>query len=150
MSWIVQSLLNNRVVIKEQNEIESDEYNDLLLIEKKIDSLKRDGLLSDEELETISEATGDTPGFYSKSRVKRETLQRKFTAICDRLAFYLGGYFTDEGYLDYMRKKYRLDEEQLEVLRTYMKSVYKHKIIRKPSPTGFKRKGTEKDNVRQD
>ena len=137
MSWIVQSLLSNRNTVKALADIESDEYNDLLRVEMAINSLQQRGLISEEDLEVVAEMCGDIPGLALKPKHTREAIYRKFDTICERIAFYLGDYFTDEGYLFYMKHKYKLSEQQVDVMRTYMTSVYRHKIMRKGSKTGY-------------
>lgn len=139
MSWIVQSLLSNKNVIKEAGDINSDEYNDLLRIEMALNSLQSKGVISPEDLDIIAQMTGDSPGLNGVPKHAREAVYKKFDTICERIGFYLGGYFTDEGYLWYMRRKYNLSDEQVEVMRQYMGSVYKRKIMRKGSLTGYKK-----------
>lgn len=130
MSWITESLLNNREQIKSEGDINSDEFNDLLAVEEAIENLRKQDRLSDEDLVIL----GIFPDPITNKRTKNEkqTIYKKRAALCERIAFYLGGYFTDEGYLDYVSKKHNLSEQQVERLRKYMKSVYKHKIMRKP------------------
>lgn len=137
MSWIIQSLLNNKNTIHEANDLDSDQYNDLLLVEKAIKDLTEKGLLVEEDLDVIAEMTGDTPGFDSKPKSQKETMYKKFFSVCDRIAYFMGDYFTDEGYIEYMQKKYRLDEEQTNTMRNYIKSKFKHKIIRKITPARY-------------
>jgi hypothetical protein len=64
MSWIIQSLLNNTFSIREKGDIDSDEYNDLLLVEKAIKDLTTKQVISKEDLEVIGEMTGEFPGFF--------------------------------------------------------------------------------------
>lgn len=132
MSWIVASLLNNRDRIRERAEIESDEFNDLLLIERAIESLKEHGLFSEDDLHILDLFEGDGYNKLTKlSRLERHTIAKKKAALCNRIAYYLGGYFTDEGYLAYIRKKYKLDSNQMTTLQNYIKSNKKNQIIRK-------------------
>ena len=131
MSWIVQSLLMDKNVIKEQGLLDSDELDDLILIEKKIKELYNNRLLSDEDIQIIDEFTGDNSSFPVTTSAQRKSIRKKFSVICERIAFFLGGYFTDEGYLNYIQTKHKLSEVQTSKLRTYIKSAYRHKIIRK-------------------
>lgn len=130
MSWIVESLLNKRDEIREKGDIESDEFNDLIIIERAIGELKRQGLLSPSDMKIIEEfnmgLSEVVPHMASKS------LSKKRIDVCDRIAYYLGGYFTDEGYLDYMRRKYNLSEESIDILWKFIRSKYKHKVMRNP------------------
>jgi hypothetical protein len=146
MSWIIQSLLNDKNFIKETNDISADGYNDLLLIEKAISDLEKNGVLSKTDLEIISDMTGDVPGFDDKPKSIKETEFKRYVSICERIAYFMGGYFTDEGYLSYMSRKYRLTEEQVQVLQNYIKSPFKHRIMRKTSPVGYSYKTTVQGN----
>ncbi len=130
MSWIVASLLNNREQLKETGNIDSDEFNDLMMIEKAIEELKKKQLLSDEEIEVIDSYRNED--YRNKTRNERWTVSKRYTKICEKISFYLGGYFTDDGYLSYIQDKYKLNEEQINALRLHIKSKFKHKLIRKP------------------
>lgn len=131
MSWIVQTLLRDSVNIRSKSEIESDSFTDLLFLEKKIDELFDKGVITDEELELIGYFSGNTKLGNELAYTDRRIVQRKFVALCAKIAYYLGGGFTDEGYLDYIQKKYNLNEEEVETLRTYMKGKYRHRLSRK-------------------
>jgi hypothetical protein len=132
MSWIVQILLRNSVELKSNQSLDSDDYTNLLIIEKKIYEMYQDKLLSDSDIELIENISDGKPfrnlGNSSKSAL---SLAKRFYSLCDRIAYALGGEFTDDGYLEYMKNKYKLNEEQLEKLRKYMKGIYKYKIMRK-------------------
>lgn len=133
MSWIVASLLNNRERIRSTADINSDEFNDLLLIEKAIETLLSEKRISKEELELLG--VTDNDGYEKNnglSKYERHTLSKKRAQICDRIAYYLGGYFTDDGYLDHMQKKHKLTQSQVDILRKYINGRNKHRIIRKP------------------
>lgn len=140
MSWIVQNHINNRIKIHTKSDIESDEFNDLLLIEKAIKELKEKGLLSEYEVNLLENATdkGFPLEFIKASEKSKYVLSKEYGKVCERLAYYLGGYFTDDGYLSYIQKKYALDDEKVELLRNFIKSEYRHKIIRKTPKNGYK------------
>lgn len=132
MSWRVEDLLLNRNSIKSKCDTESDEYNDLLLVEKKIDELVFQKRITDDELHTIYVVTNigtfkDAQKFLSKNRL---TISTQFSKICAKISFELGGIFTDDGYIDYMKEKYLLTGEEIEKLRTFITSKYRHKIPR--------------------
>lgn len=132
MSWIIQSLLMDSNIIKEQASVDSDEFDDLVLVEKAIQSLSEMNRLSEDDLKVIAEFTGDASSFPVTTSAQRRSLRKKFIDICNRIAYYLGGSFTDDGYLDYIQEKYGLEDSQVEKLRQYITSAYKHKLIRKP------------------
>jgi len=127
MSWIIESLLNKKELIRETCDIESDEFNDLLIVEKAIKDLQKQGLITQEDLDIILDKTTE-----GKTRNEKYTLSKKRSSICNRIAYYLGGYFTDDGYLSYIKKKYKLSREQVISLQTYMKSEYRNKVMRRP------------------
>lgn len=127
MSWIVQSLLNNREIIREEADIDSDEFNDLLVVEKAIKELIEQSRLSADDLAILGIQEDDI-----SSKLERHTLAKRKEQLCERIAYYLGDYFTDEGYLDEFAKKHRLSSEQVRSLWKYIHSNNKHKIIRKP------------------
>jgi hypothetical protein len=132
MSWICQSLLRNRISIKTKQDIDSDEFNDLLVIESKIKDLHRDGFLSDLDIYIIDLVADGRPireleATLGKSRV---TVSRAFIQICERIGYFLGGYFTDEGFLDNMKHSYKLSEEDMDKLRLHIDGKFKHKLLR--------------------
>ena len=131
MSWIIQSLLNSKNFIYEVRDIESDDYNDLLLIEKTIKDLREIGTLSQDDLDLIAEMSGDVSGFENKPKHEKEVAFKKYTTLCNKVAERMGDYFTDEGYVIYMKEKHGLNEEQVEVIKNFISSKYKHKIPRK-------------------
>ncbi len=130
MSWIIQTLLNNREMIKEEANIASEEYNDLLMIEKAIETLFEKKRLTDEDLVILGVKSGNP--ISEMTRNEKATFYKKYAQLCDRLAYYLGGCFTDDGYLNDVQNKYKLDSNQMDLLQKYIKSEYKHKIMRNP------------------
>jgi hypothetical protein len=133
MSWIVQHLLRNKVLIHTVQDIESDEYNNLLTVESKIDELYEEGLLSDIDLSIINlladgRPIKDVEGLIDKNRL---AISRTFVQLCNRIAYFLGGYFTDEGFLDNMKESYKLSDAQIEELNVYIHGKFKHTLMRK-------------------
>lgn len=133
MSWIVQNLLRNRTSIKGKGDFESDEFLDLLMIEKTIEILHKGGLLTDYELSLIDfmsdgKPLKDAEVKFNRSRI---SISKHFIKLCNKIAFYLGGYFTDDGYLEYMRRKYKLTDSDVSRLRRFIRSKYKNKIMRR-------------------
>jgi len=133
VSWYVSSLLKNSLSIKTDSDFESDQYNDLLVIEKKIDELYKLGLISDDEIRLIEYISDGKPlvnsmDGFGKNRISSAI---QFNKLCNKIAFFAGGYFTDDGYIEYMRRKYNLTDEQVNRMSQYMKSKFKHKLRRK-------------------
>lgn len=131
MSWIIQSLLNNKNIIKARNDIEGEEYSDLLVVENAIKKLMSKNLITDNDIDVISIMSGDKEGFANITQNQKRTLYKRYASVCERIAYFLGGYFTDEGYLDYIRLKYGMSNAQVEHLRHFIKSTHKHNIVQR-------------------
>ena len=132
MSWVIQTLLHNKVAIETAPDIESDEYNNLLVIEAKIKELHAEGFLSDVDMLIIELVSDGRPlktleGSIGKSRV---TISKTFIQICNRIAYFLGGYFTDEGFLDNLKTDNRLSDDDIEKARDYINGKFKHTLMR--------------------
>lgn len=133
MSWIVETIIKNKTSTLSKSDINSDEFMDLMAVESKIKYLKDALILSDYDVKVI-DYFSDGNIFTTSKRdfgVLRNTLSNDFVKICNKIAFYLGGYYTDNGYVEYIRNKYKLNEEDTNKMVAYMKSKYKHKIMRK-------------------
>jgi hypothetical protein len=133
MSWYINHLMKNRLEIRTNGDIDSDEFNDLIIIEKKIKSLYMADIISKAEMSLIDYVADGKPMASSKENFgkNRISLAKDFSNLCRKIAFYVGGQFTDDGYVDYMKNKYHLTEEQVQKLHDYMNSKYKNKLMRK-------------------
>jgi hypothetical protein len=133
MSWIVQHLIMQTEEIKVNPDIESDDFNNLLIIEKKIDELYNKNLLSNSDLKLINcMASGKI--FEDASKIlgiSSALASKRFNDVCQKISFSLGGLFTDDGYLDYLKDSYNLTDEQIDKVIDYIHSKYRHKIIRR-------------------
>jgi hypothetical protein len=117
----------------------NDEFNDLILIEKAIDELTKSNVFDDLDLKILEYVKDGDISFTGEHRLKkyRKNLVEKFEALCERIAFYMGDYFTNEGYIDYMVQKYSLTAEQEKTLRNYIQSRYKHTLMRRKPKNDF-------------
>jgi len=133
MSWITQHLLRNKESILSEPDLDSDEYNNLLVILGKIKELYREGFLSDMDLYIIDLVSDGRPIKDLEESIdkNRITLSKTFIQICSRISYFLGGYFTDEGFLENLKANYRLTDEQIEKLREYMSGKFKHKLMKR-------------------
>jgi len=133
MSWYINHLLKNGVEIKTKSDIESDEYNDLIVVERKIKDLHNANIISDQELLLIDYVSDGKPMAHSKKGFgkNRMTIGKDFRNLCNKIGFYLGSYFTDDGYVEYMKEKYELTDEDVKKMINYMTSRYKNKLLRK-------------------
>jgi len=107
---------------------DDDDYNNLLVIEKKIYELFNKEIITNLELSIIN-IVGDGKSLASAGQfldISRATISKIFSNICDRIAYTLGGIFTNDGYLDYMKDKYNLTDIQLDKAKEYIESKYRH------------------------
>jgi hypothetical protein len=132
MGWKIETLVLNRLTLKEEHDLESDDYNNLLIIEKKAKELYELKILSTIEVKILNcFSNGLTLTDISKEvPLSKETIILIFRKACEKLSFCLGGEFTDFGTIDELIDKYDLSEEQIDNLITYMNSEYKHKLSR--------------------
>ena len=134
MSWYVETLLTNREYIRSEIiqrsetgdkvllNLNGNDYNNLLILEKTISDLYDAGNISDREIEVINlvSTAKSLRKLEKENKLARHSLSKAFYTVCEKLAFILGGEFTDEGYLAYIKTKYRLDEKQTDEVREYM------------------------------
>jgi hypothetical protein len=132
MSFLVEHLILETTRLKETHDLESDDYNDLLLIEKKIKELKSKQLLTDNEVLVLDYFS---QGYLYKDMeeimgIGRVTIIKIFKEVCQKIAYFLGGSFTDEGEVEEMAIKYNLNDEQIEKLEKFISSRYRHRLSR--------------------
>lgn len=135
MSWIVQRLLMETPQIKETHDFESDDYNNLLVIEKKMKEMDKNNLFNTEEIEVLNliRAGYLFSDIEPMLKVGRETVSKIYKNVCERIAFSLGGEFTDEGFIQEVSEKNNLTPEEQDKLARFMNSNLKHKIMRRPT-----------------
>lgn len=110
--------LYERIDILTVPNYEDDVYNDLLILEKKIKEMKDARLLESKDIKIL---LGISKGFSfddvgQKVGMDRKSIRLRFRRICDTVAFYIGGIYTDDGFVEYAREKYNLKQEQVEKL----------------------------------
>jgi len=124
--------LKDRAKIRRKPDFESDEYNNLLIVEAKITELVKSGRIDYFELAILEFVS--TNKTYTELedvlRIDRNTISKYFRSICDRISFSLGGVFTDEGYLQYVKESNNLTDEDVDKMREHMNSKYRHTIRR--------------------
>ena len=136
-SWYVETLLRTSNQIRsniityttsgwdivESADLDDNDYNNLLLVEKTISQLVREGKISKKELEIVNLISEHRTYIQVAEDLgmDRGTVYGIFQGVCDRIAFILGGEFTNEGYVNELGRKYRLTEEQKEQLRLHMR-----------------------------
>jgi len=134
--WYVEYLLLNREKIKLTSDFESEEYLDLLTVEKALNNLIRADLISDSELAVLDLVINlDDFGTKSTSSFvpnRSDFMFKIFGRTCDRVAEVLGGAFTDAGFIEKLRIKYNLNDQQTKRLEKFMRSEYRFAIMKKP------------------
>lgn len=134
MSWIVRNLITNSENIRSNLvdkidtrfyslDLENEQYNDLLTIEKKIKELYDIGFITDIEFEILNlMSQGKTYRDVGKIvGLHRQPVKIFFHRACEKIAFNLGGTFTDEGYAQSIVDKYSLNEDQIQKMLDFMK-----------------------------
>ena len=141
MSWIVKNLILNRHDVSRKIyekhmgtnyydegtlliDFEDDAYNSLLKIESAIKKLYDKGLIDIEEL-TVLKFLSEGYSYKEvgdKLKIGKNSVRAMFYSLCDRIAFYLGGEYTDDGYVEYMVNKYKLNETEVAKLKKILKA----------------------------
>lgn len=102
MSWIIGEYIRQMPYIKERADINSDSYNNAIIIEKTLDDMLKQGTVSQQESDVIWSVSAG----YSYSEIARLlglhrlTVSQIFKQVTDRISFVLGGELTDSAFLD--------------------------------------------------
>lgn len=130
MSWIVERLLIDRYAIRSGHSLESDTFDRLIILEKKIDELFNSGYITEREMEVI-QLMSEGYSIVEISRLlgkSRSTITNIFRNACNRISYHLGGIYTDHGFLEEMQKSYNLTDLEIEKVKDRMNSKYRHVI----------------------
>lgn len=117
MSWYVEQIL-----LSGENEDNEDFRSDKLSIEMMVERLKNKNLISNRDFIVLNLVdTGHSFSYISKVlEMDRRTVKTIFKSTCQKLAFFLGDYFTDQGYIDYLSNKYHLLDDEIEKIYTIL------------------------------
>lgn len=98
MSRIVGYYIRYMPYIMEKPDFNSDAYNNCLLIQKCVSDLDKKGLLTDFEKKVLQlyYEGYNTSGVSRELKVSRVTAENTFRNVTTRIAFILGGDFTDD------------------------------------------------------
>ena len=101
---------------------DSDTYLDLLTVEAKLKELiDKKSVTKGEIKATKLILSGKTMrSFTIDNQISYKTVVKQFKSLCNKLAFCLGGYFTNDGYISYIAEKYKLNEEETKKLKNYI------------------------------
>jgi hypothetical protein len=107
---------------------DDDDFDNLLTIEAKLKELLENKQLSSKEAIIINNLLNNKSFTQTGRELKmsRMTISKIFSNVCNRVAFLLGREFTNEGYLDYMREKYCLTDQQISKARIHINSNQKY------------------------
>ena len=132
MSWLVETLLLDRDTIRSTQELDSDDYLNLIVVEQRFEELVAKGNISSFESAIVNFVLSGL-SFTKLGKIlgmARSTVSKHFSSTCSKISYSLGGEFTDEGYIQFMKEKYNLTSKQCETLKTYMVSHLRHKLRR--------------------
>ena len=142
-SWYVENLIRNgyriRLNIIHKNyapsvdmcsvsfEFSDNDYNNLLSIETVVNDLIKNNSLTKKEYDIIVNVMGGKSlNVISKEfGISRVTVSKIFSGVCERISYILGDEFTDEGYLEYIKDKYKLTEEQINKAKEFLEDKSK-------------------------
>jgi DNA-binding CsgD family transcriptional regulator len=102
--------------------MESDDYMSLLILEGKIKELREKGILNQDEIKLLV-LVSNYKSFSQVSKeigITRQVVSTKFNKITKKLAYYLGNYYTDLGYINYIARKYKFEEAQINKLMKFV------------------------------
>jgi biotin operon repressor len=122
MSWLVKNLILNSSDIRSVGDLDSDDYMSLLILEKKIKTLKEKGILSEDDVKLlvlISNYKSYTQ-VAEEIGITRQIVSSRFERISQKLAYYLGNYYTDLGYATYISSKYNLPIDKVNKLMKFI------------------------------
>jgi len=97
MSLLISQYIRDIHRILEQKDIESDEYNNAVLIAKAIEDMDRNNVLTSFEKEVLNYVSQG----YSYREIASalgcagRTVSTRFKTVTDRIAYIMGGEFTD-------------------------------------------------------
>jgi hypothetical protein len=118
MSWIIGEYIRQLPYIKEGADIDSDVYNNAIMIEKTISDLVEKNIITQRESDVIWAVSAG----YSYSEIARMlsmhrlTISQIFKDVTDRVSFILGGELTDSAFLERLGTIEPISEKEMEKL----------------------------------
>jgi hypothetical protein len=103
---------------------EDDEFNQLLLVENKIEEMYGIELLTKMEVKllTLLSRGHSYKEVGEELNIGKASVRKIFHSTSNKIAFALGGVFTDEGYVEYMATKHELTDVEISKMITLMES----------------------------
>jgi hypothetical protein len=125
--FYVQYLLLNYLTIKSKEDIELEEYQDLIILEKKLQYLLDNELISREDFDLLRRIiNAQSIKILAKEMGKDyRTLVTFFQSMTDMLGNILGNTFCDEYWISHLSSKYNLNQEEIQKLKCYIEKPYR-------------------------
>lgn len=117
MSWIIGEYVRQYAYLKERADIDSDSYNNVIIIEMTIEKMIEDGLLSEQENNIIWCVSAG----YSYSEIARLlglhrlTVSNIFKNVTDRISYIIGGELTDGAFMERVQGVESLSEDDISI-----------------------------------
>jgi DNA-binding CsgD family transcriptional regulator len=117
MSWIIGEYIRQYAYLKERADINSDSYNNAIMIEMVIEKMIEDNLLSKQENDIIWTVSAG----YSYSEIARIlglhrlTVSQIFKNVTDRISYIIGGELTDEAFIERIQGIEPLSEDDISI-----------------------------------
>lgn len=102
---------------------DNDLFNDLLIVEKKINELHKAGKLTSGDLDFLEGMKIDP--IVSSLDGRRAAITERFVLLCDRISYYMSDIFTDEGFLNHLREDRKFSREQISRVKNFISSNMK-------------------------
>jgi len=133
MSWLVEMLLLRKAYIRETHSLDSDDFNNLMSVEKEVVRMISTGTISKRDQMILDAVISGKPFHILEKEINlsRVTISKVFKNVCDKIGRNLGGEFTDKGYIEYLADQYRLTDAQVRKLQKHIKSRFRHKVTRR-------------------
>ena len=94
-------------------------YNDLISVDMAFSSLYKSGAIDNISAYIISEYSEgySIDDIAYKFNLSRQTIMKRISITCEKIAFYLGDHFTNYGYINYLVTKHNLSDKEAEQIK---------------------------------
>jgi hypothetical protein len=125
--YYIEYLLFNRLAIKLKEDLEAEDLNDLIILEKKIMELLNNDFISNEDLDLLDKIINAKSIYILAKEMNTDyrTLQSFLNSITTKLSMCLGSVFTDEGYLEKICSNNNLTHDEIQKVREYISKPYR-------------------------
>jgi hypothetical protein len=133
MSYIVEEYITIANNIIQTQPFDSDEHINLMKIADAIvylDSINKFVIYESTIINEIFLGSSFSE-ISRKYKISRYVIRTIFKNGCEKIANYLGGYFTTEGFIEYMREEYKLDDAKIRQLVELTNGRFMHRLKRR-------------------